>query len=187
MRLRHQSLTVLELPCLRGADALTDRVGLNGPDTQVDLHGMHRQTYPADYPGDDITYSFLFPMHSLQWAQNALQAVKEGYDAFSICTLVDPLSREIRRHHRYSARRRRRSLFSCWKQCFGLPLRPHALHRSSRATLHRADRSDRAWRTLRRDRPDQHNMPGGAARLRNARSSTSTIPQSGAGPDRKRR
>jgi allantoin racemase len=96
MRIWHQSLTVLEdLPAY--AERMRSHIGrIKRPDTQVDLHGMHRQTYPADYPGDDIAHSFLFQMHSLQWAQNALQAVAEEYDAFAICTLVDPLHREIR-------------------------------------------------------------------------------------------
>jgi Asp/Glu/hydantoin racemase len=96
MRIWHQSLTVLEeLPGYAARMRLhIDRI--KRPDTQVDLHGMHRDTYPADYPGDDIAYSFLFQMHSLQWTQSALQAVKDGYDAFAICTLVDPLHREIR-------------------------------------------------------------------------------------------
>jgi Asp/Glu/hydantoin racemase len=96
MRIWHQSLTVLEnLPAY--AERMRQHIGrIKRPDTVVDLHGMHRETYPADYPGDDIAYSFLFQMHSLQWAQAALQAVKDGYDAFAICTLVDPLHREVR-------------------------------------------------------------------------------------------
>ncbi|HMK79500.1 MAG TPA: aspartate/glutamate racemase family protein [Xanthobacteraceae bacterium] len=96
MRIWHQSLTVLEhLPAY--AERVRAHIArIKRPDTVVDLHGMHRATYPADYPGDDIAYSFLFQMHSLQWAQNALQAAKEGYDAFAMCTLADPLHREIR-------------------------------------------------------------------------------------------
>src|SRR5215468_3098449 len=96
MRIWHQSLTVLEnLPAY--ADRMRTHIArIKRPDTVVDLHGMHRDTYPADYPGDDIAYSLLFQMHSLQWVQNALQAVKDGYDAFAMCTLADPLHREIR-------------------------------------------------------------------------------------------
>jgi len=96
MRIWHQSLTVLEnLPAYaQRMRAHIDRI--KRPDTHVDLHGMHINTYPADYPGDDIAYSFLFQMHALQWAQNALQAVKEGYDGFAMCTLADPLHREVR-------------------------------------------------------------------------------------------
>jgi len=96
MRIWHQSMTVLEK--LPGYTARMrshiDRI--KQPGTQVDLHGLHPDTYPANYPGDDIAFSFLFQMHSLQWAQNALTATREGYDAFAVCTLVDPLHRELR-------------------------------------------------------------------------------------------
>ena len=35
-------------------------------------------------------------MHSLQWPANALTAARSGYDAFAMCTIIDPLYREIK-------------------------------------------------------------------------------------------
>jgi Asp/Glu/hydantoin racemase len=96
LRIWHQSFTVLEdVPAYTArVRAHVDRV--KRPDTQVDLHGLKPQTYPADYPGDDLGFSFLFGMHASQWAANALTAAREGYDAFAMCTMIDPLFRELK-------------------------------------------------------------------------------------------
>ncbi len=96
MRIWHQSFIVLE-----DVPAYTDRVRqhvdrVKRPDTVVDLHGLLPQTYPTNYPGGDFAYPFLFAMHSLQWPAAALTAVREGYDAFAMCTIIDPLYREIK-------------------------------------------------------------------------------------------
>ena len=96
MRIWHQSFTVLE-----DVPAYTARVRqhvdrVKRPDTQIDLHGLKPGTYPADYPGDDLGFSFLFAMHANQWAANALAAAREGYDAFAMCTMIDPLFRELK-------------------------------------------------------------------------------------------
>ena len=95
MRIWHQSFTVLE-----DVPAYTARVRqhidrVKRPDTQVDLHGLKPNTSPADYPGDDLGFSFLFAMHANQWAANALAAAREGYDAFAMC-MIDPLFRELK-------------------------------------------------------------------------------------------
>ena len=96
MRIWHQSFTVLEdVPAYTArVRAHVDRV--KRADTQVDLHGLKPQTYPANYPGDDLGFSFLFGMHASQWAANALAAAREGYDAFAMCTMIDPLFRELK-------------------------------------------------------------------------------------------
>ena len=72
MRIWHQSLTVIEdLPAY--ADRMRAHIAtVARPDTEVVLHGLLPGTYPATYPGDDIAYSFLFAMHSLQWPVHAL-------------------------------------------------------------------------------------------------------------------
>jgi allantoin racemase len=96
MRIWHQSLTVIDdLPAyaqrMRGHIASVVR-----PDTEVVLHGMLPGTYPADYPGDDIAFRFFFTMHSAQWAAHALNAEAQGFDAFALCSLPDPLLTEIK-------------------------------------------------------------------------------------------
>ena len=96
MRIWHQSFIVLE-----DAPAYADRVRrhidrVKRPGTVVDLHGLLPETYPIDYPGGDLGYSFLFGVHSLQWPAAALAAQRQGYDAFAMCTIIDPLSREIK-------------------------------------------------------------------------------------------
>jgi Asp/Glu/hydantoin racemase len=96
MRIWHQSMTVLEdLPAYRARIEAHARKVLR-PDTEVVLHGLAPDTYPGDYPGDDIAYSLLFRLHAQQWLGNAWKAQKEGYDGFAMCTMVDPLLREIR-------------------------------------------------------------------------------------------
>ena len=96
MRIWHQSMIVLE-----DVPAYAERVRqhidrVKRPDTIVDLHGLKQQTYPSNYPGGDFGYSFLFGMHSLQCPANALEAARSGYDAFALCTIIDPLYREMK-------------------------------------------------------------------------------------------
>lgn len=96
MRIWHQSFTVLEdLPAY--AERIRQHVRrVVRADTEVDIHGLAPGTYPANYPGDDLAYEFLFGMHAQQWVFNALQAARTGYDAYAMCTLVDPMLDEIR-------------------------------------------------------------------------------------------
>jgi Asp/Glu/hydantoin racemase len=96
MRIWHQSLTVLEdVPDY--AARMTQHIrGVVKPDTEVVLHGLLPGTYPANYPGDDIGYAFLFAMHALQFPLQALNAERAGFDAFAMCTLPDPMLREVR-------------------------------------------------------------------------------------------
>ena len=96
MKIWHQSLTVLEdVPDYAALMAQHVRRVVR-PDTEVALHGLLPGTYPANYPGDDIGFTFFFAMHSLQFPLQALNAERAGYDAFSVCTLPDPMLRETR-------------------------------------------------------------------------------------------
>ena len=96
MRIWHQSFTVLEdLPAYsqliqRHAQRIVQ------PDTEVVLHGMRPGTYPSDYPGDHIRYSYLQRRHAQQFIDAALQAQSEGYDAYFISTIPDVAFEDIR-------------------------------------------------------------------------------------------
>jgi len=96
MKIWHQSMTVLDhLPAYKARIAAHGRKVLR-PDTELVLHGLAPDTYPSNYPGDDISYGALFAMHSLQWMGYAWKAQKEGFDAFAMCTMADPMLREVR-------------------------------------------------------------------------------------------
>lgn len=96
MRIWHQSLTVLqELPAYE-ARMRTHIKNIVRPDTEVVLHGMLPGTYPGNYPGDDISYRYFFQMHSTQWPLHAVMAEEQGFDAFAMCSLPDPLLTETR-------------------------------------------------------------------------------------------
>jgi allantoin racemase len=89
MRIWHQSFTVLDdVPHYRDALARHLRsVAL--PGTEIAFHGMATGTYPSDYPGVHIGYSYLAGLHKEQFVQAAQQAQREGYDAFLIGTIPD--------------------------------------------------------------------------------------------------
>lgn len=96
MKIWHQSMTVLDhLPAYKARIAAHARKVLR-PDTELVLHGLAPDTYPSSYPGDDIAYGSLFAMHSLQWMAYAWKAQKEGFDGFAMCTMADPMLREVR-------------------------------------------------------------------------------------------
>lgn len=96
MRLWHQSLTEVDrLPAY--ADAMQDHFRKVGStDTSVDLHGMDPGTYPSRYPGEDIRYLGAQAFHSVQILRNVVQAEAEGYDAFLLMTLPEPVLEECR-------------------------------------------------------------------------------------------
>lgn len=96
MRIWHQSFTVLEdLPAY--AEALVAHAGkVLRPDSEVVLHGQLPGTYPGDCPGDDIGYGYTYWVHGNQWIAAALAAEREGYDAYAMCTLPNPMLREAR-------------------------------------------------------------------------------------------
>jgi len=96
VRIWHQSFTVLQkLPGY--AEWLAEHFArASRPDTQVDLHGMHEQTYLTNYPGNDIRYSYFQTLHSQQFVLAAIAAEEQGYDAFAIATLPEPLIEDVR-------------------------------------------------------------------------------------------
>jgi allantoin racemase len=96
MRIWHQSFTVLsDLPAY--ADALERHAKkVLRPETELVLHGQLAGTYPANYPGDDIGYGYLYAMHGNQWVAAARAAERDGFDAYAMCTLPNPMLREVR-------------------------------------------------------------------------------------------
>lgn len=96
MRIWYQSFTVLEhLP------PYTERIRahaakLLGPGNEIVLHGQIPGTFPGDYPGNDVSQNLLFHLHGIQWMLAALQAEEEGFDAYLIATVPDPMLWEIR-------------------------------------------------------------------------------------------
>jgi allantoin racemase len=96
MRIWHQSFTVIEhLPAY--AERMRVHIAkVTRPDTEVVLHGVMPGTYPSEYPGDDLAYAALFSMHGQQWIARALQAEQAGFDAYAMCTLPNPMLREVR-------------------------------------------------------------------------------------------
>jgi Asp/Glu/hydantoin racemase len=96
LRIWHQSFTVLgDLPAY--VDALKERIGqVVAPGTEVVLHGQIPHTYPSEYPGTDLGYSFLYRMHELQWAAAAREAERQGFDAMVLASIPSPMIRELR-------------------------------------------------------------------------------------------
>lgn len=89
MKIWHQSLTSIEeIPEYRDA-VINHILKIARPDVDVVLHGMSKDTYPAQYPGHFITYNYLQSLHKEQFIRNALIAEKAGYDAVFIGTIPD--------------------------------------------------------------------------------------------------
>ena len=96
LRIWHQSFTVLnDLGAYDAAlQAHFARVSREG--TEIALHGMRAGTYRGNYPGEDIRHTGLQYLHSMQFVEAALQAERDGFDAYAISTLPDPALRQIR-------------------------------------------------------------------------------------------
>ena len=96
MKLWHQSFTVLgDLPGYE--DAMRDHlVKVLRPDTEVVFHGQAKGTYPSNYPGDDIGYGYTYWLHGHQWVAAGRTAQEQNFDAFVMCTLPNPMLREVR-------------------------------------------------------------------------------------------
>lgn len=96
VRIWHQSLTVLEdlAPYEETLRRHAERV--LRPGSSLVLHGMLPGTYPSDYPGEHIRYSYLLDLHGQQFVRAALQAEDEGFDAFFIATIPDVAFEHIR-------------------------------------------------------------------------------------------
>ena len=89
MKIWHQSLTSIEsVPQYR--DAVVQHIQkVARPDVEVVLHGMSKETYPEEYPGHFITYSYLQNLHREQFIRSALIAESAGYDCMFIGTIPD--------------------------------------------------------------------------------------------------
>lgn len=96
IKIWHQSFTVLgKLPAYE--ERLRKHIdGIVRPDTEVVLHGMHPQTYETEYPGHDLRYNLLFGLHANQFVLAGLAAQEQGFDAYAISTIPDPMLLEIR-------------------------------------------------------------------------------------------
>lgn len=96
MKLWHQSMTVLtDLPGY--SDSLRERIDhVVRPDTSVVMHGFAPGSFPANYPGPDIAYNYLYTLHSHQFVAAAVEAERQGFDAVVLASLPSPLIREIR-------------------------------------------------------------------------------------------
>lgn len=96
MKIWHQSFTVLQdLPAYQ--QAMEKHIAkVTRPDTEVVMHGLIQGTYPSNYPGSDLAYGPLFSLHGLQWIAAAIKAQKEGFDAYAMATIPNPMIREIR-------------------------------------------------------------------------------------------
>jgi Asp/Glu/hydantoin racemase len=96
MRIWHQSFTVLEdLP------PYTERIRAHAKKmlsagNEIVLHGQIPGTFPTNYPGNDVSQNLLFHLHGIQWMLAGMQAEAEGYDAYLICTVPDPMLWEVR-------------------------------------------------------------------------------------------
>jgi len=96
MKIWHHSFTVLEnLPAY--AVAMAEHLNrVAAPGTEIVMHGMHRDTYRTEYPGNDIMYSYFQTLHSQQFVMGAIEAEEQGFDCFALTTLPEPSLIEIR-------------------------------------------------------------------------------------------
>ncbi|SFL00986.1 aspartate/glutamate racemase family protein [Falsiroseomonas stagni] len=90
IKIWHHSFTVLgNLPAY--ADAMAAHLArASAPGTEVVMHGMDPGTYLTEYPGNDISFSYLQSLHSQQFVLGAIAAEEQGFDAFAMMTLPEP-------------------------------------------------------------------------------------------------
>jgi allantoin racemase len=96
MRIWHQSFTVLSDLGAYDRALRAHFAHVSRPGTEIVMHGMRPGTYRTNYPGDDIKHAGFQFLHSLQFLQAAVQAEREGFDAFALSTLPEPALIEIR-------------------------------------------------------------------------------------------
>ena len=96
LRIWHQSFTVLSKLAPYRAALEAHIAHVCRPDTEVVLHGMHPDTYETEYPGVDIRYASLQHLHSVQFILAGLEAERQGFDAYAICTIPDVGLKESR-------------------------------------------------------------------------------------------
>ncbi len=96
IRIWHHSFTVLTDLAAYDEALKAHFRRVSRPDTDILMHGMRPGTYPTNYPGPDIQYVGFQYLHSLQFLEGALDAERQGFDAFALSTLPEPALREIR-------------------------------------------------------------------------------------------
>lgn len=96
VRIWHQSFTVLSDLMVYDAALRAHFKRVARPDTEIVMHGMRPGTYRSNYPGDDIKHVGLQYLHGLQFIATAIEAEKQGFDAYALSTLPEPALREIR-------------------------------------------------------------------------------------------
>jgi Asp/Glu/hydantoin racemase len=96
IRIWHHSFTVLENLPPYAAAMQAHLARASAPGTEVVMHGMHARTYQTEYPGNDIMFSYLQNLHAQQFVLGAIAAEEQGFDAFALTTLPEPLLQDIR-------------------------------------------------------------------------------------------
>jgi allantoin racemase len=96
MKIWHQSMTVLEeVPAYLAALRRRAQELLPAGVT-MDFHGMWPGTYGGHYPADDLSHVYLANLHKEQLIAAALDAERQGYDAFFLATAIDLGYEEMR-------------------------------------------------------------------------------------------
>ena len=91
IRIWHQSFADLsQLPGY--AAMLAEHAAASvGPGTTVDVHGVAKGTFPPDIPPVHMHhYRWANHIITMQVVANAMQAEREGYDAFALSCFIDP-------------------------------------------------------------------------------------------------
>ena len=96
VRIWHQSFTVLSDLTAYDAALRAHFQRVARPDTEIVVHGMRPGAYRSNYPGDDIKHVGLQYLHGLHFIAAAVEAEKQGFDAYALSTLPEPALREIR-------------------------------------------------------------------------------------------
>jgi allantoin racemase len=96
IRIWHHSFTVLSDLAAYDEALRAHFRRVSRPVTEIVMHGMRPGTYRTNYPGSDIQHVGFQYLHSLQFLEGALEAERQGFDAFALSTLPEPALREIR-------------------------------------------------------------------------------------------
>lgn len=96
IRIWYQSFLVMnDVPAYM--QAIRSRIkSLVRPDTEVVMHGFAPGTFRDAYPGPEISSSFLYHLHTTQFALAGMEAERQGYDAVLIAPISAPMISETR-------------------------------------------------------------------------------------------
>ena len=97
MRIWHQSFSDLDRVPLYRATLARHAAAVMPPGDQVVLHGLRLGTYGPDFaPIHAIRHRYLEFLNEAQVCEAALEAERQGYDAFALACFYDPALRSIR-------------------------------------------------------------------------------------------